>query len=213
MKYNILKNEKRKSITLVFNELQLFDNSVKYLYENYVDPKTNEKKNGYFGNGLIKCENKEFLSMLAEVAQEYNKLNPNGITLKNLNGLFKSNEETYGAFECKFDNEGKVKPDTFNLKLNSRIMAPIFRNVGSNKKIELYEINNFEYMVELEFMPYVNKEDETKVLTILHRIVAEKIKDGYGSRNDEAFKGFGSIDKETFEEEAQQEYTSDNLPF
>lgn len=194
MKYSIVKNPKRNTVTLVLSPVVF--NYTHYLFEKYKDEK-------FFASGIIDTQDyagevqpfiKELVEALNEVAKEKLPSGENFVATD----IMSLNDDEYRFITKNIDNRDGSWDKRFKVNLSSKSKSPskkfLFKKLGDDSSLTEEESKDYKYGVEVEIGVGYNEDNlEKYIYTVFHRAIAvEKRASSTGSyqANDSAWSGF-----------------------
>jgi hypothetical protein len=191
MKYNIVKNEGRKTLSVILTPITI--NYAEYLYKKYQDQK-------YFASGVVRGADytKDLLPFAKELAARLNELGkdilPNGITI-NAQDIITTNDEEYRLFTRNLNKEGDWDKQ-FKVNLTNRSKDAekkfLFLDLEGQRPITKDDSWKHIYAIELEVGVGYDEDKQNKyVYAIFHRAVSTGLKENNSfQKNDSAWSGF-----------------------
>lgn len=207
MKYNVIKNVDRKTITVTLGGTRFF--SAKYLLEKY-----EEKR--YFGNAIFEATTDEINAFLLAIAKALNEANPMVKVSPKL--FFESDSIDFPLIKRHLNQDGDWDKKSFSMALSSFNEKSkrnfFFKDLARTQPVIVEEtIKEHEWGIEIEISSRVDEESlETKTFVIVHRIImGAKLEKNYMT-NDNAWVGFDLGDSE---EDSKKSLVVDDedLPF
>jgi hypothetical protein len=207
MKYTIVKNEKRNTLSVVLSPIVF--TYTKFLYEKY-----NEQK--YFASGILENQdyNADILPFVKDLVKHLNELGseilPAGETF-NIADIITLNEGEYRLLTKNIDKDGQWNKQ-FKINLSSKTKKAdkkfLFTSLDESEVIDELDSRNHRYGVEIELGIGYNEDNlEKYIYAVFHRAISIGKKDQQNDNNyksnDSAWSGFdfgGSA-------------TKDDLPF
>jgi sulfite reductase alpha subunit-like flavoprotein len=191
MKYNIVKNESRKTLSVILTPITI--NYAEYLYKKYQDKK-------YFASGVVRGADytKDLLPFAKELAARLNELGkdilPNGITITTQD-IITMNDDEYKLFTRNLNKEGDWDKQ-FKVNLTNRSKDAekkfLFLDLEGQKPITKDDSWKHIYAIELEIGVGYDEDKQNKyVYAIFHRGVSTGLKEtNTFQKNDNAWSGF-----------------------
>lgn len=183
MKSVIIENKERKTVTLVLGGVRFF--YARYLLERYDDSR-------YFGSGILQMTKEELNEMLKKISLGLNSVNPQ--VKVSPKSLFEGDEVEYPIFKrnLKDDEWTGMFEVALTVFSDKRERALFWEDLSKTKAVlNEDEILGHEWAIELEFSTKIDEKTlDTRIFTILHRIVKGKKVEGNYRANDEAWVGF-----------------------
>lgn len=193
MKYNIKKNEKRNTLSVVVSPVVF--NFTRYLYEKFNDEK-------YFATGVLDKQdyNQDILPFVKDLVSQLNSiatkvLPPN--EQYNIQDVITLNEQEYRLLSKNTDRDG-VWDKQFKINLSSKTKNPnknfMFGSLDDTNVLTEDESKQHKYGVEVEIGVGYNEDTlEKYIYTVFHRAISigkrEQSESTYKQNND-AWSGF-----------------------
>lgn len=205
MKYKIIENVEKKTITVVLGEVRFY--SAKYLLERFEGRR-------YFGSGILETTQEEMGKLLRDISSGLNNVKPEvKVSPKT---FFEGDDNPYPLFkrhEIDGDYTGKFEV-VIGALADKRERDLFFRDLGRDSVVKSEdEVREYEWGIELEISSKIDDDTlEVKTFVALHRMVRGKKAETQYSRNDDAWGGF---DLGVEEEEVEETFVveDDDLPF
>lgn len=199
MKFNIVKNESRNTITVVISPMEI--NFVDYLYDRYVKG----DKEYFFASAVFKeAELKKdlypFMKKLGEALNEVGKKSlPQGVKI-DANDIFSMNLDVYRLIGKNTNKDGDFDGQ-FKLSLKNNSKADdkkfLFKNFKNPTPIAKEDGWKHFYAVEIELGVGYNEDSMEKyVYSVFHRAFSVGAKEGMYQANDDAWGGFDFTEEE-----------------
>lgn len=214
MKYNIIKNLDRKTVTVVLSNISI--NYTDYLFAKY-------KGERYFASGVVRGADytKDLLPFIKEVCDALNVVGkdalPNG-TLITHQDLITINEDEYKLFTRNLDKDGNWDKQ-FRVNLTNRAKDDnkrfLFHDVSGTKPIEKADGWKHIYAIELEIgVGFDEKKSKKYTFAIFHRAISIGLKESNTfQKNDNAWVGFDFSQPSEETKKKQPLPKDDDLPF
>lgn len=212
MKYKIVENSSRKTVTLILSPITI--GYTDYLFDRYNGEK-------FFASGVLTNAdyNKDILPMLKELVTSLNNVGQEKLptnTKYEGKDLITLKEDEYRLFSKNLNKDG-LWDKQFKINLQSKSKDEnkrfLFLDFGATQPVEKDDGWKYTYAVEVEIgVGYNEDEFEKYVYSIFHRgIKVGERTDSSFAKNDAAWEGFD------FEEEPKQEeapvINDEDLPF
>lgn len=194
MKYTIVKNEKRNTLSVVLSPVVF--TYTKFLYEKY-----NEQK--YFASGILENQdyNTDILPFVKELVKNLNELGseilPAGETFS-VGDIITLNEGEYRLLTKNIDKDGNWNKQ-FKINLSSKTKKAdkkfLFTSLDESEVIDELDSRNHRYGVEIELGIGYNEDNlEKYIYAVFHRAISVGKKDQQNDSNyksnDSAWSGF-----------------------
>lgn len=209
MKYNIVKNVDKKTVTVVIGETRFF--SAKYLLERYDHTR-------YFGNAVFYATPQEITNLVTQVSNAVNEVNPKVKT--NHRMFFEGGSVEYPLFTKHLSLDDKWDGNSYSIKLSSfaekRTRNFFFNDLARTSPVtDEEEIRRYEWAVEVEISTNVDEKTlEPKYFVIVHRIIKGKKLESVYQENDKAWEGFDlGEEKKKVVDPDLDDIDEDDLPF
>jgi hypothetical protein len=201
MNYSIVKNESRKTLTVVLSPV-LF-NYTKYLYERF----NNEK---FFATGVLDVQdyNESILPFAKELVVHLNEL-AKGILPAHesfaVSDIITLKDDEYRLITKNTDRDG-TWDKRFKINLSSKTKSEtkkfLFKSLDMNSDISEEDSKKYIYGVEIEIGAGYNEDNMEKyIYTVFHRAVAVKEREQTNTNNyksnDQAWVGFNFDTEDT----------------
>jgi hypothetical protein len=214
MKYNIVPNESRKTLTLVLTPVSI--NYTDYLFKKYKDEK-------YFASGVLRgADYKEhIMPFVTDLANKLTILGQGVLppTAKiTTNDLITLQDEEYRFITRNLDKEGNWDKQ-FKVNLTNRAKDGekrfLFLDLDQTKTISQTDSWKHNYAVEIELgVGYDEKTAKPYVFAIFHRGISVGLKDNNSfQQNNNAWKGFNVDTPSESKNLAPIEVADEDLPF
>lgn len=218
MKYKIVKNEARKTITVIISPVVI--SYVKNLYEKYEGANSDY----YFASAILKDADykNDLIPMLKDIVNNLNEISvdklPKGDRVETAD-IFTLKEDEYRLFGKNLDKEKNWdKQFKVSLKNNSKAGNKrfLFLDLGCQKPIEEDDGWKHYYAIEIEIsVGYDEDKMEKYIYSVFHRAISVGERETSFQRNDSAWGGFDF--EEEIEEGIQEaeftEIVDDDFPF
>jgi hypothetical protein len=214
MKYNIVENKGRKTLTVILTPVTI--NYAEYLYKKYQDKK-------YFASGVMRGADytKDLVPFVKDLVSKLNFLGkdvlPNGVTITPQD-IITTNDDEYRLFTRNLNKEGDWDKQ-FKVNLTNRSKDAekkfLFLDLEQSKPISKDDSWKHIYAIELEIGVGYDEDKQNKyVYAIFHRAVSTGLKEtNTFQKNDNAWSGFKlETDVKSKNLEAI-EVKDDDLPF
>jgi hypothetical protein len=210
MKYNIVKNESRKTLTLILSPITI--NYAEYLYKKYQDQK-------FFASGVVRGADytKDLLPFAKDLANKLNELGkgilPTGVSITPQD-IITVNEDEYRLFTRNLNKDGDWDKQ-FKVNLTNRSKDAekrfLFQDLEGQRPITKDDSWKHVYAIELEIGVGYDEDKQNKyVYAIFHRAISTGLKEtNTFQKNDNAWSGF----KLETKEEVVAEDDDAKLPF
>ncbi len=191
MKYNIVPNEKRKTLSVIITPITL--PYTDYLYKKYQDQK-------FFASGIVKGADykTDLMPFLTELAKQLTAIGkgdlPAGTTFTTQD-LITLNDDEYRLFTRNLDKQGNWDKQ-FKVNLTNRTKDAekrfLFLDLEQTKPISKEDSWKHNYAIELEIgVGFDEKKNNKYVYAIFHRAISTGLRDtNTFQKNDGAWKGF-----------------------
>lgn len=194
----VLKND-RGNVTLLVKP------AVFYFADYLFKPYENNGKKSFFASGVISITYKELFPHLKEIVKILNEnRKPEQLEEYDISDVFSMEEDAYTLFKPSFDQNSEVRPNQYQVSLNSK-KPKDFLLAGTpkdNRPVPEAKALDYQYALEIELVPgYRQEEDENYVFSIFHRGFVCGNADVSTKENDDAWDGF------------DMEVNEDDLPF
>jgi hypothetical protein len=215
MKYNIIKNQDRKTITIVLSDISI--NYTDYLFKKYQGER-------FFASGVVRGAEytKDLLPFLKEVSEALNIVGKEVLPVGNIvvpNDLITLEEDEYRLFTRNIDKEGNWDKQ-FRVNLTNRTKDDnkrfLFKDISGTQPITQQDGWKHIYAIELEIgVGFDEKKGKKYLFSVFHRAVSVGSKESNNFKsNDNAWVGFDfSTAKEEKKEDPSFEVKTDDLPF
>ena len=210
MKYNIVKNDARKTLTLILSPITI--NYAEYLYKKYQDKK-------FFASGVVRGADytKDLLPFAKDLATKLNELGkgilPTGVSITPQDIITVKDEE-YKLFTRNLNKDGDWDKQ-FKVNLTNRSKDAekkfLFQDLEGQKTISKDDSWKHIYAIELEIGVGYDEDKQNKyVYAIFHRGISIGLKEtNTFQKNDNAWSGF----KLETKQEVANEDDDAKLPF
>ena len=201
MKYSIVKNDSRKTLTVVLSPVVF--NYTKYLYERF----NNEK---FFATGVIDVQdyNESILPFAKELVEHLNEL-AKGILPAHesyaVSDIITLKDDEYRLITKNTDRDG-AWDKRFKINLSSKTKSEtkkfLFKSLDSESHINEEDSKKYIYGVEIEIGAGYNEDNMEKyIYTVFHRAVVvgerEQTNTNNYKSNDQAWSGFNFDTEDT----------------
>ncbi len=197
MKTKIVKNESRKTITVIIAPIVI--GYVDYLYKKYNDER-------YFASAVMQGADytKDIVPFVKEVIKYLNELGKGVIPADEafqISDLISMKDDEYRLIS-KNTMEGKEWDKQFKLNLSSKSKSDekrfLFKDLAQQQPIPQDDGWKYFYAVELEIsVGYDDDNLEKYIYTVFHRAIAIGERDANYKQNDDAWGGFDfKVDKD-----------------
>lgn len=193
MKYSIINNEKRKTLSVVVSPVVF--NYTKYLYEKYKDEK-------YFATGVLEGQdyNEDILPFVKELVEKLNEVGKNILPAGEqftVSDIITLKDDEYRLITKNIDKDG-MWDKRFKINVSSKTKNEnkkfLFSSLENEDVIFEEESRKHRYGVEIEMGVGYNEDNlEKYVYTVFHRAISTGLREQntntYKSNND-AWSGF-----------------------
>lgn len=191
MKANIVKNESRKTLTVVLTPISI--SYVDYLYKKYKDER-------YFASGVLKGADykNDIVPFVEKLANELTAIGQGTLppnTKISTSDLITLNDDEYRLFTRNLDRDGNWDKQ-FKVNLTNRAKDNdkkfLFHDLEQTKPIPQQDGWKHNYAIELEVgVGYDEKTAKPYVFAIFHRAISTGLKEtNTFQANNSAWKGF-----------------------
>lgn len=215
MKTKIIKNESRKTVTVIISPISI--NFVDYLYERYNDEK-------FFASGVLTGADykKDIVPMLKDIVDALNEVAkdklPSGEKFEGKD-IITLKEDEYRLISKNL-NKDKEWDKQFKINLQSKSKDEnkkfLFEDIACQKPIPKDDGWKYTYAIEIEIGAGYNEDDfEKYVFSVFHRAikVGERAENSF-AKNDDAWKGFDFGEEDSEDEDISDiEIDDEDLPF
>jgi hypothetical protein len=191
MKYNIVKNDQRNTLTVILSPINI--NYAKYLYSKYKGEK-------FFASGIVRGADysKDLVPFIKDLTDKLNLIGkdtlPSGIRFTQEDVITLKDDE-YKLFTRNLDKEGNWDKQ-FKVNLTNRSKDEnkkfMFLDLQQTQPISETDSWKHNYAVELEIgVGYDENKMNKYVFAIFHRAISMGMKEQTGfTKNDNAWTGF-----------------------
>lgn len=193
MKYNIRRNEKRNTLTIVFSPVVF--TYTRFLYEKYQDQK-------YFASGILENQeyNEDILPFIKDLVKHLNELGkgtlPSGEVFS-VSDIITLKDDEYRLISKNTNREGEWDK-RFKINLTSKTKRPnksfFYNSLNEEDTITEEESRKHRYGVELEIGVGYNEDNlEKYIYTVFHRAISvglREVGESMYQANDSAWTGF-----------------------
>lgn len=216
MKYKIVKNKEKKTVTAIISPVII--TFVDYLYERYNGEK-------FFASGVLQGADfkEEITPLLKEIVTALNDVAgdrlPKGQKYEGKD-LLTLNEDEYRLFSKNL-NKDKEWDKQFKVNLQSKSKDDekrfLFEDFQCTKPVKKDDGWKYEYAIELEIGAGYNEDNfEKYVFALFHRAIKVGVRENASnfSENDQAWEGFDFGDQEEEKDDLSDiDIKEDDLPF
>ena len=194
MKYKIVKNEKRNTLTVILSPVVF--NFTRYLYERYNDTK-------FFATGILDKQDykEDIMPFVNELATKLNEVGKGILPTTEAivaGDIITVNDDEYRLITKNTDRDG-VWDKQFKINLSSKSKKEdkqfLFAKLDESEIIPEDKSKGYKYGVEIEIGVGYNEDNlEKYVYTVFHRAIALEERESSGEpmykSNDDAWSGF-----------------------